>query len=248
MQLIVVLIIILCVIGLMGWALYRFGGNSLQYISSEEGETKPSTYRSEEAAALMTVIEYWIGDIIPAEGHPHVYSSDDYAISYINYGTTNGLLRCAINWRRNTLDLHYSKHDEAEGECKELRRVIRRDNEKALVKFLLEAKRLELSLADDTAELLSNLQRIAMSPAAIEEMKDRSTGSVLITLCVFLTSYLMRQKRPSNILTVLYKQLTMLLFQRYNDEMEEFLKDHATEPQRTKADVDAEADKSNPSE
>ena len=240
MQLAVVILIILCVLGVVAWALYHLGGGGVQYVSSEEVETKPSTYRGEEATALMTVIEYWIGEIIPEGTQPRVYSTDDYAISYINYGTTNGLLRCGINWRRNRLDLHYSKHDEAEGGCKELHRVIRRDNDKALVKFLLEAKQLELSLADDTAELLSNLQKMATSPAALEEMKDRSTGSVLITLCVFLTSYLMRQKRPSNILTALYKQLSMLLFQRYNDEMEAFLKEHA------KADADAE--ESNPSE
>lgn len=227
MQLAAIILIILCVLGIVAWALYHFGGGGVQYISTEEVETKPSTYRGEEVTALMTVIEYWISEIIPEGTQPRVYSTDDYDISYINYGTTNGLLRCGINWRRNTLDLHYSKHDEAEGGCKELHRVVKRSNDKALVKFLLEVKKLELSLADDTAELLSNLQKMATSPAAIEEMKDRSTGSVLITLCVFLTSYLMRQKHPSNILTALYKQLSMLLFQRYGDEMEEFLKEHA---------------------
>ena len=237
MQLAAVILIILCVLGVIAWALYHSGGG-VQYVSTEEIETKPSTYRGEEATALMTVIEYWISEIIPEGTQPRVYSTDDYDISYINYGTTNGLLRCGINWRRNTLDLHYSKHDEAEGGCRELHRVVKRSNDKALVKFLLKVKKLELSLADDTAELLSNLQKMATSPAALEEMKDRSTGSVLITLCVFLTSYLMRQKRPSNILTALYKQLSMLLFQRYGDEMEEFLKEHAK----------TDAEKSNPSE
>lgn len=243
MQLVIVLLIVLCVIGLMGCAFYRFGSGGVQYVSSEEVETKPSVYRGEEATALITVIEYWIGDIIPEEAQPHVYSTDDYTISYINYSTTNGFLRCAINWSRNMLDLHYSKHDEAEGECRELRRKVKRDNDTAIVQFLLEVKRLDMSLADDTAELLANLQRVATSPEAAEDMKDQSTGSVLITLCVFLTSYLMRQKRPDDVLVALYKQLSVLLFQRYHDEMEEFLKEHKPHDE---ADVDAE--KSNPSE
>jgi len=239
MQPVIVALIILCGFGLLVWAFHHFGGGGVQYISSEEVETKPSVYRGEEATALITVIEYWLGDIIPDEAQPHVYSTDDYAISYISYSTTNGFLRCGINWNRNTLDLHYSKHDEAEGECRELRRKVKRDNDTAIVKFLLDAKRLDMSLADDTADLLANLQRVATSPEAAEDMKDQSTGSVLITLCVFLTSYLMRQKRPDDVLVALYKQLSMLLFQRYRDEMEEFLKEHGSHDK---------AEKSNPSE
>lgn len=242
MQIALSVLLVGCFIYLLYSIFSHQSGDTTQYVVSEGGEERTSVYRTQEAAFLMSIIDYWLADILPEDTQPHVYSTDDFTVSFVTYATANGLLRCGIDWGRNTLDLHYSKHTEAEGRCVELRRIVRRDNDSAIVDFLLRVKEADMSLEADAANLLSELQKVALSPAAIEEMADISTGQALISLFVYLTSYFTKTKHPDKVLTALYKEVALLIHQRFNDELQQFITEHSPEPTAT---TDSDA---NPSE
>lgn len=233
MQIALTFLLVGCFVYLLYSIFSRSGGETAQYVVTEDGEERTSVYRTQEVAFLMSIIDYWLADILPEDTQPHVYSTDDYTMSFVTYATANGLLRCGINWAHNTLDLHYSKHTEAEGRCIELRRTIHRDNDSAIVDFLLQVKEADMSLEADAANLLNELKKAALSPAAIEEMEDISTGQAIITLFVYLTSYFTKTKHPDKVLTALYKEVALLIHQRFGDDLQKFVTEHSSEPTAT---------------
>ena len=245
-----IVLIILTTVCLLGILYYLFIARGPRtYVAIDDDETKPSVYRGEEATALMTIIEYWLSDILPEESKPRVYASDDYTMGYINYTTQNGFLRCTVDWMRHKLYLHYSKHDIAEGGCIELRRTVRQDDETALVDFLLQARDVELSLAAEAAEWLEKLRDVALRPSAAKAMEEQTTGSFLITLWIFLTAYLRKQKQPDHILLSLYTQLATLLHQRYANELQEFVDTYMNHDDAEESDEETDvSEESNPSE
>lgn len=224
----IIILIDIAIILLIGWFVVRGRGSMVMYSDEdmEEMETKPSMYRGEEVTQLVSVIDYWLSDILPDNAQPHVYSTDDFTSSFVSYATMNGLFKMEVIWRRHKLRLHYAMHDEAAGECKEIWKTIKMSDHRKLVEFLIKAKEIELSLDASAVEWIENLRDIALSAERQEECKDKEVADLLITHWVFLTSYVEKQKNPNPILVVAYTNLLTLLYAKFPEEFKAFLDEH----------------------
>lgn len=223
-----IIIVSIAGVGLAAYFLLtsRSGG---VYVATEEGETKPSEYRTAQVTYLVTLIHYWLPEFCMTQ--PTVYSTDDCTETYIEQNLINGLLTVQVNWSRQRIYCYYALHEGNTNVCRELRTSARLRHDKPLVKFLHKVVKEELSLYAPSIECVKSISETAQLQEVAQNIAgdDFKPGSEFLAMMLGVGAVLLNQRRPDPLLATMYMRLIAILREQYPEEYKSFIESSTAE-------------------
>lgn len=184
-------------------------------------EEKGSPYRENTASHYVTLIHYWLSEFLIDQ--PLMYGSDDFCYGYIEQGLVSGLIKITLDWERKKAILFYAQHVRENGECTQITKTVRFDDDVKLVEFFNAIRNYELNIYKTGAECAQELANIAKYKEVMDNVALEDEPQRLITVFLLLSNAIIGQKDPDPYLATAFLHTLCILKQQYPDALEKFL-------------------------